>query len=102
MRSRWPWPARPIGPLTTREKRAPRVTASLREASDELLTFYRFPPSQWKALRTTNAIEHLHGEFGRRVKTQGALPTAQVDELLLFALLLTGFHRTRATTWQAD
>ncbi len=63
MRSRWPWPARPIGPLTTWEKGAPKVTASLREASDELLTFYRFPPSQWKALRTTNAIERLHGQF---------------------------------------
>ncbi len=30
--------------LTTWEKRPPKVTASLREASDELLTFYRFPP----------------------------------------------------------
>ena len=49
----------------------------------------------------TNAIERLHREFRRRVKTQGALPTAQADELLLFALLLTGLHRTRATTWQA-
>ncbi len=37
--------------------------SELREASDELLTFYQFPPSQWKALRTTNAIERLHGQF---------------------------------------
>ena len=25
-----------------------------------LLTFYRFPGAQWKALRTPNAIERLH------------------------------------------
>jgi len=76
--------------LATWEKRAPKVAESLREAGDELLTFYRFPSSQWKALRTTNAIERLNGEFRRRVKTQGALPTAQAAEVLLFALLLTG------------
>lgn len=31
--------------LTIWEKRPPKLTASLREASDELLTFYRFPPT---------------------------------------------------------
>lgn len=30
--------------LTIWEKRPPKLTASLREASDEPLTFYRFPP----------------------------------------------------------
>ena len=31
-------------------------------------TFLRYPPQQWKSLRTTNAIERLHGEFKRRVE----------------------------------
>ena len=31
------------------------------------------PPSQWRSLRTTNAIERLHEEFKRRIKTQTVL-----------------------------
>ncbi len=87
--------------LATWEKRAPKVAESLREAGEELLTFYRLPPSQWKSARTTNAIERLHGEFRRRVKTQGALPAAQTAEVLLYALLLTGQIRLRRIDgWQ--
>jgi transposase-like protein len=75
--------------------RAPKVAESLQEAGDELLTVSRFPQSQWKALWTTNAIERLHGEFRRRVKTQGSLPNAQAAELLLFGLLTSGQIRMR-------
>lgn len=77
------------------EKRLPKVVTSLREAGDELLTFYRLPASQWKCVRSTNAIERLNEEFRRRVKTQGALPTAQTAELLFYGLLLTGQIRMR-------
>jgi hypothetical protein len=51
------------------EKRCPGVVRSLCEGGDELLTFFGFPKTQWKILRTTNVIERLHGEFRRRVKT---------------------------------
>jgi hypothetical protein len=30
--------------------------------------------SQWRSARTTNAIERLHEEFKRRIKTQTVLP----------------------------
>lgn len=80
---------------------APKVAESLKEAGDELLTFYRFPPSQWKSLRSTNAIERLQGEFRRRVKTQGSLPDAKAAELLLFGLLISGQIRVRRIEgWQ--
>jgi transposase-like protein len=52
------------------------VADSLEEAGERLFTFVRYPLRQWKSLRTTNAIERLHGEFKRRVKTQCALPNA--------------------------
>ncbi len=82
-------------------KLAPKVAASLQEAGEALLTFYRFPPSQWKALRTTNAIERLLGEFRRRVKTQGSLPDTQTAEVLLFGLLASGQIRMRRIDgWQ--
>lgn len=76
-------------------KRLPKVVTSLQEAGEELLTFYRLPPSQWKCVRSTNAIERLNEEFRRRVKTQGALPTTDTAELLFYGLLLTGQIRMR-------
>src|SRR4249919_3470552 len=52
------------------------VADSLAEAGERLFTFTRLPPSQWKSARTTNAIERLHEEFKRRIKTQTVLPSA--------------------------
>ena len=69
--------------------------ASLREAGDELLTFYRFPKAQWKTLRTTNTIERLHEEFRRRVKTQGSLPSEDAALVLLFSLVASGQIKLR-------
>jgi transposase-like protein len=83
------------------KKLLPKVVASLEEAGEELLTFYRFPNSQWKSLRTTNAIERLNGEFRRRVKTQGSMPSAQAAELLLFGLIISGqIHMRRIDGWR--
>jgi transposase-like protein len=83
------------------KKLAPKVVVSLEEAGEELLTFYSFPNSQWKSLRTTNAIERLNGEFRRRVKTQGSLPSAQAAELLLFGLIISGqIHMRRIDGWR--
>jgi transposase-like protein len=83
------------------KKLAPKVVVSLEEAGEELLTFYGFPQSQWKSLRTTNAIERLNGEFRRRVKTQGSLPSAQAAELLLFGLIISDqIHMRRIDGWR--
>ncbi len=76
-------------------KRCPGVVASLREASDELLTFFTFPRAQWKTLRTTNTIERLHEEFRRRVKTQGSVPSEDAALVLLFSLVASGQIRLR-------
>jgi len=46
--------------------------------------------SQWKAARTTNAIERLNEEFRRRIKTQTVLPTPETVPMLLWALLASG------------
>ncbi len=76
-------------------KRCPGVATSLREAGDELLTFFSFPKAQWKTLRTTNTIERLHEEFRRRVKTQGSLPSEDAALVLLFSLVASGQIRLR-------
>jgi putative transposase len=63
------------------------VVSSFEEASDELFTFLQFPQSQWKALRTTNALERINEEFRRRTKTQASLPGEDALLLLLYGLL---------------
>ena len=66
------------------------VADSLDEAGDKLFTFTRFPKSQWKSIRTSNAIERLHEEFKRRIKTQTVLPSAETAAMLFSALLASG------------
>ena len=70
--------------------RHPAVANSLEEAGDRLFTFLTLPPSQWKSARTTNAIERLHEEFKRRIKTQTVLPSAETAAMLFWALLASG------------
>jgi putative transposase len=38
----------------------------------------------------TNAIERLHEEFKRRIKTQTVLPSAETAAMLFWALLASG------------
>ena len=78
------------------------VADSLEEAGDKLFTFTRFPPSQWKSIRTSNAIERLHEEFKRRIKTQTVLPCAQTAAMLFWALLASGQITMRKVDgWQS-
>lgn len=75
--------------------RCPAVVECLEEAGDDLFTFLRFPQTQWKALRTTNALERINGEFRRRTKTQASLPGQEAVLLLLFGLLRSGHVKLR-------
>jgi putative transposase len=70
--------------------RCPAVATSLEEAGDRLFTFLLLPSSQWKSARTTNAVERLHEEFKRRIKTQTVLPSAETAAMLFWALLASG------------
>ena len=75
--------------------RCPAVASSFEEAGDELFPFLRFPSSQWKPLRTTNALERIKEEFRRRTKTQSSLPSSDAVVLLLYGLLRSGAVRLR-------
>jgi transposase-like protein len=75
--------------------RCPAVVECVDEAGDDLFTFLRFPKRQWKALRTTNALERINGEFRRRTKTQASLPGHEAVLLLLFGLLRSGHVKLR-------
>jgi transposase-like protein len=77
------------------------VADSLEEAGDRLFAFARLPPSQWRSARTTNAIERLHEEFKRRIKTQTVLPSADTAAMLFWALLASGqINMRKVDGWQ--
>ena len=78
------------------------VADSLEEAGERLFTFTLFPPSQWRSIRTKNAIERLHEEFKRRIKTQTVLPCAETAAMLFWALMASGQITMRKVDgWQS-
>jgi putative transposase len=78
------------------------VADSLEEADEALFAFTRLPSSQWKSARTTNAIERLHEEFKRRIKTQTVLPSAETAAMLFWALLASGqISMRKVDGWQS-
>jgi putative transposase len=77
------------------------VADSLEEAGERLFAFTRLPPGQWRSARTTNAIERLHEEFKRRIKTQTVLPSADTAAMLFWALLASGqINMRKVDGWQ--
>src|SRR5580658_6631382 len=54
---------------------APKVAGLLEEAEDELLSFYSFPREHWTKLRSTNPLERVNKEIGRRSDVVGIYPT---------------------------
>ncbi len=83
------------GATATRPTRFP--STSLR-----LFTFTRLPQSLWRSVRTTNAIERLHEEFKRRIKTQTVLPSADTAAMLFWALLASGqINMRKVDGWQS-
>ena len=72
-----------------------------RKPAHQLFAFAQLPPSQWRSARTTNAIERLHEEFKRRIKTQTVLPSADTATMLFWALLASGqINMRKVDGWQ--
>jgi transposase-like protein len=75
---------------------APKVAQLLLDAEDDLLGFYAFPREHWSKLRSTNPLERVNPEIGRRsdvigifandaalIRLAGMLLIEQSDEWLV-------------------
>ena len=66
----------------------PKVAELLEEAEEDLLAFYRFPAPHWPKLRSTNPLERVNREVGRRSDVVGIFPNDASALRLAGALLI--------------
>jgi putative transposase len=66
----------------------PKVAELLEEAEEDLLAFYRFPAPHWPKLRSTNPLERVNREVGRRSDVVGIFPNDASAIRLAGALLI--------------
>jgi transposase-like protein len=67
---------------------APKVARLLEDAADDLLAFYSFPKEHWPKLRSTNPLERVNKEIGRRSDVVGIYPNDRALIRLAGMLLL--------------
>src|SRR5680860_1185539 len=66
----------------------PKVAELLEAAEEDLLAFYRFPAQHWPKLRSTNPLERVNREIGRRSDVVGIFPNDASAIRLAGALLI--------------
>ena len=65
----------------------PTVVASWRRAWDRVIPFFAFPPAVRRVVYTTNAIESLHSQLRKIIKTRGHFPSDDAATKLVWLAL---------------
>ncbi len=56
------------------EQRFPKAAELLRDAEEDILAYMAFPSEHWRQLHSTNPLERLMREIGRRTDVVGIFP----------------------------
>jgi transposase-like protein len=67
---------------------APKVAQLLEDAEEDLIAFYALPAAHWTKLRSTNPLERVNREIGRRSDVVGIFPNDAAAIRLAGALLI--------------
>ena len=64
-----------------------KAATLVRETVTQTLTYYAFPSSHWRQIRTNNPLERIIREVRRRTRVVGAFPDGQSALMLVAARL---------------
>jgi transposase-like protein len=65
----------------------PTVVASWRRAWTHVIPFFAFPPDVRRVIYTTNALESVHGQLRKIIKTRGHFPNDEAATKLIWLAL---------------
>ena len=84
-------------------QRFPTVVASWRRAWTHVVPFFAFPPDVRRLIYTTNALENVHRQLRKIIKTRGHFPNDDAATKLLWLGLrnITLQWAQRAAGWEA-
>ena len=84
-------------------QRFPTVSAAWRRAWTHVVPFFAFPPTIRRVLYTTNALENVHRQLRKIIKTRGHFPNDEAATKLLWLALrnITLKWGAKAQAWNA-
>jgi putative transposase len=82
-------------------RKFPTVVASWRRVWDKVIPFFAYPPAVRKLIYTTNAIESLHSQLRKIIKTRGHFPSDDAATKLLWLALRNIGQGKSIRDWRA-
>ena len=81
----------------------PTVVASWRRAWTHVIPFFAFPPEVRRVIYTTNALESVHAQLRKIIKTRGHFPTDEAATKLIWLALrnITAKWERGSIHWKA-